>query len=356
MEQDVYYCAHCGEQLTEANTHEAETTSGFPLYCTDCEEKSYSVLEKANGAHFALFLSCARFDVPCEPSCVESDFGTEQFSGREPRPWLYYLRRLTGTIKYAEKRKPFCFKSGVTSFLKIFGKNLTEKDFAAYVRNEMKNASEKGTEEQIERWGKEPPGKGIVMNAETYNELDRQYFNRRETYAGQTITPQMEDTLIKVTKWNICIDRYIRDGETETAQKLLKMVDSLLASEQMRKADEKPVEHFRPDAWIDAFQKKGYMDGKDFVSKEEMIKAICRETKRKKYNYSVDAVHQFMLNVVNNARKNSDLPTVTALSKDMFIEDDTEFEKKESAAEKKAKKECGLSTVQFFDEDAGGDD
>lgn len=96
-----------------------------------------------------------------------------------------------------------------------------------FVRNERARASEKGTEEQIERWGKKPLLQNLPMSAEIYNELDRQYNNRFQSYNGQTITPTMQDTLIKVCKWNVCIDFLVSNGEMQAAKQLTEMVEKI---------------------------------------------------------------------------------------------------------------------------------
>lgn len=157
----------------------------------------------------------------------------------------------------------------------------------------------------------------------------------------------MQDTLIKVCKWNVCIDFLVSNGEMQAAKQLTEMVEKNLASEQMRKSDEKPVENFRPDAWIAAFKKKGYMDEKGFVTKERILEIIISELRRKKYPVSVDAIHQLLLNIINNARKNADLPSFTILPEEYRIKDTSEFENTETEAEKAAKKDCGLTKVQF---------
>lgn len=341
------YCLRCGKELTDDNTHKAESETGLSVYCTDCEERVYSKFENSNGAHLALYLNCARFDVPCEPNFVPEDFGTDEFDKKNKNPWKTYVRIVEAIPKYSENKKKFSFESGQTSILHIFGKNMDKTDFSAYVRNERERAATKGTVEQIEKWGKNRLHKNLPMTAEMYNELDRQYYNRVQAYAGQTITPTMEDTLVKVCKWNICIDYLVSVGEMTGAKQLTEMVEKVLASEQMRKVDEKPMGNFRPDAWVQAFIKKGYMTDKGFVSKEKMIEIIIKELRRRKYNTSVDAVHQLMLNIINNARKNSDLPVLSMLPEEYKIEDDTEFLKQESADEIEAKKYCGLTKVQF---------
>lgn len=341
------FCAKCGAELTDQNTHESTGSTGLSLYCTKCEEKTYSSFEQANGAHMALYLNCARYDVPCEPTCVPEDFGTEAFEKKVKKPWAFYLSCVKEMEKYKSGKKPFEFSKGVTSLLHIFGKNLDQKTFAMFVRNERARASEKGTEEQIERWGKKQLLQNLPMSAEIYNELDRQYNNRIQSYNGQTITPTMQDTLIKVCKWNVCIDFLVSNGEMQAAKQLTEMVEKNLASEQMRKSDEKPVENFRPDAWIAAFKKKGYMDEKGFVTKERILEIIILELRRKKYPVSVDAIHQLLLNIINNARKNADLPSFTILPEEYRIKDTSEFENTETEAEKAAKKDCGLTKVQF---------
>lgn len=239
------------------------------------------------------------------------------------------------------------FFDGETNLLRVFGKNFTEHDFARYIQSE-RNRLERlpGTAEQRARWGENEN-----WTTQTYNELDRLFEARASSYAGQTITPQMKITLIKVAKWDREIDALIRNNKYKDARDLQSMVDSVLSSEQMRKKDEKPIEHFRPDAWVAAMERKGLMRDGKFLSLDETIKVLREyDYKRKKYKYPKEAADQLIANWVKYVRRNGDLRMAYALPRDMQTQDDyAEFEQEPSEEYEKKVYDMQLEEVQFTD-------
>ena len=191
--------------------------------------------------------------------------------------------------------------------------------------------------------------KGYPMTDDLYDELDRSYENWVGRYRGQTITPQMDDSLTKIVRWNAVTERLIRCGDYTNAQKIQKMVDDLMASEQMRKKDEKPVEVMRMDALVSALENAGAMEDDQFKTVDEIMRAFHDKfLARKKYNYSVDAADHMIYDYYNNARINADLPVADVLPSDLELTDELgEFEPEQTEEEKRRERFAGLTKVMF---------
>lgn len=325
-------CIFCGKQLSEK-----EETIGCGI-CIDCQSKHFSKLEEENGCHLAIFICCAAYDIPCKPLLCPIDL--VNFDGNR---WEKYIDILFENGELGGKTEKTFF-SGVCDIRRVFGKNLSESDFARYISVEQERIGKlPGTPEQREKWGMEDG-----YTSEEYDALDRMYESRLNGFRGQTITEQMIYTLEEVAKWQLVSDKARRASNTKEALDALKAVDNLLASEAMRKKDEKQVENFRPDAWIDAFEKSGLMKDGDFLSISEMQNELIKVMRGKGYKQTLDAAHQLEMNIINNARKNADQPIVYELPEYMEVTDELEeFEKEESEEEKRAKRYAQLSTVRI---------
>lgn len=339
-----FVCVRCGEELNENNAFYAETDSGYNPYCTKCQQEYFERLQSTNGTHLALYFCCIKYDVPCNPLLLPENVNSEEFLKSEEAQdgiWIYYLSQIEKTKLYEEGAETPNFFDGVTNILRIFGKNFTEHDFARYVQYEQELIeSLEGTERQRERWGDS-------YTAEEYNELDRLYEGRKESFKGVTLTAQMEDTLVKVCRWNLKIDQYIEAGNIKLAKDLQSMVETALASESMRKKDEKPVEALRVDALIEALESFGLMENGDFLTYDETVKALRDNlVKSKKYDYSLDVADQIILDILNNMRANEDLELLTELEEQYAAEDEYgEFEEEETEREIAAKRYAGLTKV-----------
>ena len=333
-----YCCSICGKPLTEENSRENAYT------CFECEHKRFKELEEQNGTHLALFLMCGMVDLPLEPMIIPENF--DEFDSDK---WQEYYNLLVKNNKLVKHDKVRRFVDGKCDIRAIFGRTMSYTDFSGFVAKEQEKIDVlEGTEEQREKWGVGNLWSNTPMTTEIYDELDRQYANRAASYKGQTITPQMEDTLTKVAKFNTIIDILMAEGDSKTILDIQKTVDNLLASEQMRKKDEKPVENFAPDAWIDAFEKSGLMKDGDFLTLEEMENSLISVMKGKGYDQTLDAAYQLEMNIINNARRNEDLPTVFELPEDMQIKDHLgEFAKTESPEEQDAKNYAKLTKVRI---------
>lgn len=347
-EETKYYCHACGTELTEENSREVPSSyskTGISHLCLDCEQRRFNDYERLYGRALALFFSCMTFDVPCKPVVLDgTDFETTD------EPWVLYVDMLLEKGQDRKGKEVLSFNEGVTNFLRLFGKDFTEKDFAAYLRNEREKAERlPGTPEQRERWGEEPLYRDIPMTSRIYDLLDRAYTVRVKTYAGQTLSDQQEVTLRNVARNDVIYSYAMSNGLIKLAKDIQKMSDEALASEQMRKKDEKPVEYFRPDAWIYALEKAGLMREGKFVDKDTVIKEIVeKQLKRRKYPQTLDIVDQTEFNIYNNARRNGDLQMAYALPSDMVVEDEYgECEPEPSEAEKQSMRYANCTKVQF---------
>lgn len=335
----VYKCAHCGAELSEDNCRtSAQNISGMSTLCIDCEQARFDELEKMNGAWLALYFSCIAFDVPCLPLIPPYNF--ENCEDK----WKTYINALLENGGYYRRGKPATFADGETNMRRIFGKDLTESDFLQYVKaQQAKLASLPGTEAQRKRWGV-----GANMTTEKYNELDRLYEVRADSYRGQTITPQMEVTLMRVAKWSMMVDELVAARNYRAAKDVQGLVDNVLASEQMRKKDEKPVENLQLDTLVVELEKHGLMKDGKFLTYEETAEALVKNfIKKPKYKYSLDAADQMIFAMYNTMRENADLFIVNELPESLQIEDEYgEFSQEETEDEKEARRYAGLAKLR----------
>lgn len=351
-----YACHRCGVGLTPENSREVATeysATGISHLCIDCEQKYFDELARVEGRSLALFHCCAAFNVPCKPIVLaDTDFESNKAA------WILYIDCLAEAGEDRKDDEVLTFFDGETDLLRVFGRNFTEKDLAAYIKNERAKLDRiAGTAEQRTRWGEREEGEAKEATEKRYAELDRLYAARASAYSGQTITPQMKITLIKVAKLDFEMDKLIKRGEYKSVRDLQAVVDNVLSSEQMRKKDEKPVEYFKPDAWVVAFERHKLMkDGKflDLGSTKKSVREY--DFKRKKYKYPKDAADQILDNWVKYVRRNGDMRMAYALPKDMEVRDDYgEFEEEtEEYREKKA--EIQLGDVQFTEAPLGDDE
>lgn len=333
--EEKIICNFCGDELTEKNS-----ISGSYI-CIHCQSQYFERMEKENGCHIAIFLTCGMANIPCLPLYCPIDIVNHKGD-----KWAYYIKSLKDNLE--RKDRPLGFMDGVTDLRRIFGKELTEKDFSRYIKAEKdKIAMLQGTAEQRERWGTTPLCEGYPMTTDLYNKLDTQLDLWTARYKGQN-SPQIEQTLITIVSRNEVADYLFRKGDYASAQKVQKMVDDLMASEQMRKKDEKPVEAARIDAFVVALENLGAMEDGLLLTCDEVIEAIRdKHIKSKKYSYSVDAADQMLVDYINTMRLNCDLPIITELDEDTAVEDAYgEFEAEETEREKGNKKYAKLTPVK----------
>lgn len=303
------------------------------------ESEYYRKLEVENGTHLALYIMCGVTDTLLDPMILPPTFG--EYVGDK---WKKYLELLN------ESGKNGGFFDGVTNIRRIFGREMSQQDFAKYVAQEQDRIEKlPGTETQREKWGVGELCKGLSLTSEIYEELDHQFKLWSERYKGQTLTPQLENSIITICKRNMVADFLIKAGNFSDAAKMQKMVDDLMASEQMRKKDEKPIETLKMDALVVALEKDGLMEDGQLLTFDELI-PVMRDTyiKSPKYNYSLDVCDQMILDYYNNQRANSDMEMVSVLPQDLKVEDEYgEFAAGPSDDQQKRMKYAGLTPVQF---------
>lgn len=349
-DKQKYYCWKCGQQLSEENCRlNPNSQSGLSFMCVECEADFYNDLEKIEGRYIALFHTCAALDIPLKPFVLDGiDFGTTD------EPFITYINALSEQEQDYKGDRLLGFEHGVTTLSGLFGNSLSQKDFAECIKREKEIITKrkeeektKGTPEQKAKWGKSDD----YRTRDDYDELDRLYEARASSFKGQYITPQMENTLINVAKWSFKMNQLLsqKNPNFHGAKALSDMIDKALASENMRKKDEKPTEEFRIDSLVVALEKAGLMENGDLLSYDELqAKLASTLIGGKKYDYSVDVANQVVLDVLNAMRKNADLMPLLELPAELEIKDIyAECETEETDEEKKRKEFAQLTKVQF---------
>ena len=97
----------------------------------------------------AIFMACAAFSIPCEPLVCPIDL-----TNYEGDKWARYIELLEENGKLKSGNRVRTFFDGETNIRMIFGRELSEKNFARYIAAEQERIeSLEGTETQRERWG-----------------------------------------------------------------------------------------------------------------------------------------------------------------------------------------------------------
>lgn len=317
----------------------------LPLICFAEEERSvakndrqlaayFEVLETTNGTHIALFIMCGITDTAFVPALVPVNICETKGDH-----WKIYKAAVD---KSGENGG---FKSGITDIRRVFGKNLSESDLGRFLSNER---TKPGTEAQRRKWGTEPLYKDFPLTNERYDELDEKYESWLQRYKGVTIDPRMEETLITVCKRSLVANWLFAKSEIKESAAIQKMNDDMLAAEQMRKKDEKPVENMRMDALVVALEKAGLMEEGQLLPYDDLVEALRDNfLKSPKYQYSLDVADQLILASYNTMRKNGDMPTVIDLPDEMLPEDEYgEFLPEETEQERKNREYAGLTRVR----------
>lgn len=348
----VWRCHKCGQILSEDNCRPcADSQSGLSFMCISCESEMFNRLAKTEGRYIGLFHTCVALDIPVKPIVLDGiDFDSVD------EPFMTYINALSESGQDIKRGKVLGFADGVTSLSNLFGNDLSHKDFAERIRREKeKIAKQVGTEEQREKFGVLPIYKGLAMSNELYDELDRLYSIRESAYKGQDLTSQQMATLIKVAKNDAIYDHLMRTGLAKLATDIQKSTSQLLADENMRPKDKKPVEELRLDALVLALEEAGLMENGDLLTYDELIEVMRdRFVKSKKYNQSLDVADQMMLDVINSMRQNADLPPIQDLPEEFApVDEYGEFESEETEREKENKRFLGITKVNILDDKKG---
>ena len=357
---ETYFCHKCGARLTAENCRRVkDSRSGYSHLCLSCEEELFERLSETQGRAFGLFYTCAATDTIVAPIVLQDCM--EAFNNEENGGWLVYVKALDEKKANVKRGRVLGFADGITDIRKTLGRELSQKDFAAYIASEMKKRPV-GTEEQRERWGTEPlyepqgiKGCMIPMTQEVYDALDRVYDTRVSAFKGQDLTPQQLSVLVRVSKKEVIADFLMRKGFTKAAAEMEKSISAMLADENMRPKDKKPVEELRIDALVLALEEAGLMENGDLLTYDELVEVLRdRFIKSPKYEYSLDVADQTLLFIINAMRQNADLPPMMELPSDLAAEDEYgEFEPEETEREKENKRYLGITKVNIVDDKKG---
>lgn len=175
---------------------------------------------------------------------------------------------------------------------------------------------------------------------EDYEKLDQTfqtYASRLEKAGGMDAL--QEDTLRSCSKMRLQADKAVVKGDKDNvavAEKLNKMIQEQLASEQLRKRDEKPVGIAKLDGIVDALAKK-YGAGAE-LTYEQALEICSKWLMSHKYPHTMDAAEHMILAIINNTRQNNDMPVMPELPVEARFPDsmDSEFAEKPNDAEKEA--------------------
>lgn len=307
----------------------------------DEQQVQFDRIEKAVGTEtLAFFCCCAVFDVPFIDSCLPH--------GEKEGKWIKYKKQIR-----MKKHGGKSFKDGITDALRLFGEGVDAGDVSKIVQQERTKApqasTKTGTQKQVKTWGLGAPEDPFTK--EDYDRLDDLF----ETYSSRLVSAggmdvQQEDTLRQVSIMRLKRDKLILAGDkdsTATAKQLDAMIKENLSSEQLRKADAKPVEDVRIDSIIDALEKWGAVeDGKilSFPELAEFLLTKLREKPDHKYAQTLDAADYELLFIQNCMAQNEDLPKWMELPDNMRFSEEFagEFASIQSDDEKRAYEGIGI--------------
>lgn len=324
-------CVGCGAALTSINSHavpeDFNKHYGCSHLCIDCEQQYFEWLAKIVCSYtMALFYCCIAFNVPFDINLVPEFERTQE-------PWKAYLREINIAGVSNINGEIAGFGDGTTDIRTLFKPSQNKK-----IKPESETTpsqpiySPNGTDRQRNEWGDGYDGK-------TYTELDRMYKAFKGDYP--MATNKQIYILHEAVKLYHASDKARKEGDTLGAQRLSKMADDRLASEQMRKKDEKPIEQVRIDAVVDALEKHGYMTNGKLLSYDGLIEKIRGDVP--KYRYTKDTVDQALLKIINTMARNDGKPEVTTLPPEMRVKPmPGEFADKPNKKEKEAYEKLGL--------------
>lgn len=316
---------------------------------TDMEQQArFDVLAEETSESLAYFYCCISFDVPFDMDAIPRDESRDR--------WLAYVDNLRiKKLDVGPAGERLGFLDGLTDIVGIFGTNLKDGEFSKAVSAERSARRKKpGTERQRKTWGSGEIGK--QYSTEDYNRLDELFatYSARLVSAGGYDT-QQEYILRLCSRMSLDMEKMLANGMIDKAQKLNKMIQDNLASENLRKKDEKPVEELRIDSIVDALEKAGMLkDGKILTLPELQKKLLERlgalgGKPSHKYPYTLDAADQMIHIIVNTMRANDGLPEMTEFPDNTTFDENVapEFADHPNSEEEKAYE--GLELVRQRD-------
>lgn len=163
---------------------------------------------------------------------------------------------------------------------------------------------------------------------EDYKRLDETFYaysSRLERAGGMDVL--QEDTLRKCSKMRLHADKALEAGGKDNisiASSLNKMIQEDLKSEQLRKADAKPIETARIDGIVDAFTKKYGVTME--VTYDEAVAACSKWLVSHRYPITKDAAEFMLEAIINCTRENNDMPLLPGLPKHAKMTDEMAYE------------------------------
>ena len=192
------------------------------------------------------------------------------------------------------------------------------------------------------RWRKEwgTGDKTRPYSVDDYIQLDQIF----ETYSARLeksggMDEWQEDTLRSCSRMRLESDKCLAKGgkdNVDMASKLNKMIQEQLASEQLRKKDEKPIGVAQITGIVQAMAKK-YGVGSE-LDYEQAIEICSKWLVSHKYPHTMDAAEHMLLAIINTTRENNDMPLLGELPEEAKFPASmvSEFEEKPSEAENEA--------------------
>ena len=180
------------------------------------------------------------------------------------------------------------------------------------------------------RWKKEwgTGDKSRPYTIDDYLQLDsifETYSARLEKSGG--MDEWQEDTLRSCTRMRLESDKCLAKGgkdNVDMASKLNKMIQEQLASEQLRKRDEKPIGIAQITGIVQAMAKK-YGVGSE-LTYDEAVEICSKWLLSHKYPHTMDAAEHMLLSIINTTRENNDLPQFTDLPEEIQFPSSMESE------------------------------
>lgn len=261
----------------------------------DYQNTRYINLMNQIGEDMARFCMCAAFNYAYDPDidCVSFEDYVDQIKGRKFRD---------GEMKIHEQI------------------DISDEQYQLWVRT----------------WGIGDKSKPYTID--DYQKLDQTF----ETYASRLeksggMDALQEDTLRSCSKMRLEADKALVKGgkdNIQVASTLGKMIQEQLASEQLRKKDEKPIGIAKLDGIVDALAKK-YGSGAE-LTYEEATKICSQWLLSHKYPHTMDAAEHMMLAIINTTRQNNDMPIMPELPEEAKFPESmaSEFEDKPNETEK----------------------
>lgn len=287
------------------------------------------------GKNLAIFYMCIRYDVPFEEAVIPvGDVGNA---------WSVYKDKLHDKMAYrGQNYGGKGFFDAQVDITRIYGVDMTPEEFYKSVGIDTASRTFKyGTPSQRRAWG--TGGKQSPYTNEDYAELDRLYAAFSSRTKGQSVDTQQEYILRDCARMELQKQKYIQAKDIGSAQKLNAMIQTNLASENLRKKDEKPLDDLRFDGIADAIERKFGIDPNQILTKEQAVEICCKWFMSHRYPYTLDCAHKMTLAIINATRINNEEPPLLDLPEELdFTDDFGEFAKKPNEAEKDAYEYLGL--------------